>query len=192
MNPVAVSPEFDFIQRNLIPQESLYVRSSMNQAAKMGARDNFFTSRLYPLPFVVAALALSFFNTLSYLLQIPFEILLDVARFQPLRVLTDPVVGLINVARSFLFVGLAVPLIVSAALFPKDVLSRFAPDAIYAGEERLLRENEQLKKKIEKLKEKREKDLAIIESQAAIIRKSSTTGFRDLLPEVRLPRILRW
>lgn len=174
-SPVVVSPEFDFIQRNLIPKESVSVRYCMQQAAAQAEVGSWITARLYSFPFLVVSVALSFFNALSYLLQLPFQFLLNAVRLAPLRLVTDPVIGLINVARSLLFVGLGIPLAVSGLCFPSAVFSRFAPDAIFAGEQRLLHENKALKKEVEELREKVERKSAVIEAQAELIRRNASS-----------------
>ena len=172
-SPAAVSPEFDYIQRYLLPAESKSVRYCMQKASEMSEREDFVSCRLFSIPFVIASIALSFFNAISYLLQIPFMILLNIVCFAPLRLVTDPVIGIINVARSLLFVGMGIPLALAGLIFPKDVFSRFAPDAIEAGEERLVRDNENLQKRIEELQVKIAQDRRLIDAQAALIQSST-------------------
>lgn len=172
-SPAAVSPEFDYIQRYLLPAESKSVRYCMQKASEMSEREDFVTRRLFSVPFVIASIALSFFNAISYLLQIPFIILLNVVRFAPLRLVTDPAIDLINVARSLLFVGMGIPLALAGLIFPKDVFSRFAPDAIEAGEERLVHENKNLQKRIQELEVKIAQDKKLIDAQAALIQSNT-------------------
>lgn len=172
-SPAAVSHEFDFIQRHLIPAESKSVRYCMQKASEMSKREDFATCRLFSIPFVIASIALSFFNSISYLLQIPFITLLNIVRFAPLRLVTDPAIGIVNVARSLLFVGMGIPLILAGLIFPEDVFSRFAPDAIEAGEARLVHENQRLQKKIEELEVKIAQNQKLIEAQAVLIQKDT-------------------
>lgn len=182
--PAAVSHEFDLIQRHLLPQDSVAVRYCMDQASEMTKRGDFFTKRLFPLPFVVAAVALSFFNAISYLLQIPFITLLNVARLAPLRFLTDPFVCIINTARSALFVGLGFPLLIAGVVFPEAVFTRFAPDAIVAGEGRLAHENKVLREQIANLEEKMHRQKLLMEAQAIIIQKNTETS-RSVLEKLK-------
>ena len=171
--PVAVSDEFDLIQRYLIPSDSISVRYCMDAAWQMSRREDPLTKRLFPIPFVVAGVALSFFNAISYFLQIPFITLFNFARMAPVRLLTDPFVQIINTARSVLFIGLGLPLTISGLIFPEAVFSRFAPDAIYADEQRFVIENQALRERVEELEKKLYKNKLLIEAQAALIQKGT-------------------
>jgi len=184
-SPVAVSHEFDFIQRHLIPAESKSVRYCMQKASEMSKSEDFVSCRLFSIPFVIVSIALSFFNALSYLLQIPFITLLNIVRLAPLRLVTDPPIGMVNVARSLLFVGMGIPLALAGLIFPDDVFSRFAPDAIEAGEARLVNENQRLQKKIEKLEAKISQDKKLIDAQGALIQKKTNPTWWEWIRSVK-------
>jgi hypothetical protein len=180
----AVSNEFDLIQRHLLPQDSVAVRYCMDRASEMTKRRNFFTKHFFPLPFLVAAVAFSFFNAISYFLQIPFITLLNIVRLEPLCFLTHPLACIINALRSALFVGLGLPLLIAGVVFPEAVFIRFAPDVIVTKEGRLVYENKMLREQIFNLKEEIHRQKLLMDAQAIIIQ-NNTGSSRSILDKFK-------
>lgn len=152
MNASAIiSREFDVIQKFLIPRESSMILFCMNQASQLSQKVNFFTKRIFPIPFIVVAIPISLINSVSYFLQIPFISILNVIQGAPLRFLTDPVIQIINTARSILFFGLGIPLLISGMIFPEAVYSRFTFESVLSDNVDIVNENKTLKIKVENL-----------------------------------------
>lgn len=142
------------LQRYLIPEESVYVRRAMQKAADWSQQENPWIARIVSVFFAALAILLSGLNVLSYCLQAPIRILLNIAQFNPIGMLTNFIGDLTNVMRSLIFVSLGVTFITVGLLFPKPMFSCFAPNHIYTFEDlqlendRLRKENDQQKKQI--------------------------------------------
>ncbi len=115
-------------QKHLIPSESRWVRYVMQKAGEFSRYDNFFTSRALSVACAIAGVVLSLFNTISYLLQAPIRIILNIVTFSPIKLTTDFIQDLVNGALSFAFVSLGVTFVISGLLFPEPIFTNFAPE----------------------------------------------------------------
>ncbi len=150
--------EANSFQKYLIPEESMVVRYCMQKAGVFANRSNPFLAHFVSVGFAVAAVAISAFNTISYMLQLPFKILFHVAQFNPYRVVVGAAQDLVNTAKSLVFVTMGVTFIVAGTLFPKPIFTHFAPLYYSSLEVRLKSdlkqeqaENKRLQKEVEKL-----------------------------------------
>lgn len=150
-NPVAAKSDPTFIQRNLIPEKSRYVRYVMQKAADFGSSDHFFYAHVVSVGLAVAAVVMSAFNALSYLLQTPVKILLNIVQFNPLGLVTNFVMNLGDVAKSLLFVSLGVTLVVAGVLFPAPIFKHFSPEYYKPMEQRLKQKLDEANEKIAEL-----------------------------------------
>lgn len=164
----AKSNNTNFIQRNLIPEESRNVRYVMQKAAYFGNSDNLFVAHLVSVAFVVMAVAMSAFNAVSYLLQAPIKILLNVVQFNPLGVITDFVQDLGDVAKSLLFVSLGVTLFVVGFLIPGPIFNLFSPEYYEPLEVRLEQQLEEANQKMKELEAKYDKLKELNQDRLAI------------------------
>jgi len=153
----ALETQGNVFQKYLIPPESKIVIFLMQKAGELGKNKNFFKSRVFSVALVVAAVVLSFFNAISYLLQIPVKLLLNICRFDPVSFVKNFVEDLSSFARSVVFVSLGVTFVVAGFLFPAEVFSHFAPEE--ESEALSQRENERLKDQNNQLK--KDRDLTI-------------------------------
>ncbi|MBS0629937.1 MAG: hypothetical protein JSS30_06945 [Verrucomicrobia bacterium] len=154
MSAVAVESNTNFIQRNLIPEESRNVRYAMQKAAHFGSSSHPFVSHVVSVAFAVMAVVMSAFNAISYLLQAPIKILLNIVQFNPVAVFTDFAMDIGDLAKSLLFVSLGVTLVVAGFLFPGPIFNEFSPEYYEPLEVRLEQQLEQAKAKYEELEEK--------------------------------------
>lgn len=154
-NPVAAKSDPTFIQRNLIPEKSRYVRFVMQKAADFGSSSNLFYAHVVSVGFAVAAVVMSAFNAISYLLQTPVKILLNIVQFNPLKLVANFVVNLGDVAKSLLFVSLGVTLVVAGFLFPAPIFKHFSPEYYKPKEQRLEEQLDEAKAEVAELKAER-------------------------------------
>jgi|GEM_PF-2714032 len=133
-------------QKYLIPEESKWVRFSMLKAGEFANRSNFFLSHFLSVGCAIAAVAMSFFNALSYLLQIPFIIPLKIVQFDLIGIATGISYDLIGVAKSIVFVSMGATFVVAGVLFPREIFTHFAPEHYLCREERLSNDNVSLTK----------------------------------------------
>jgi hypothetical protein len=147
--PVAAKSNPNLIQTSLIPEESRNVRYLMIKAKDFSSSENPLVAHLIPAILAAGSVALSAINALSYLLQAPIKILLNIVQFRPLGFFVDFAQDLTNLARSLLFVSLGATLIVAGILFPKPIFTHFAPEYYESLPERLKHERDQ---KIEETK----------------------------------------
>ncbi len=165
----AKSNNTNFIQRNLIPEESRNVRYVMQKAAYFGNSDNLLVAHLVSVAFVVMAVAMSAFNAVSYLLQAPIKVLLNIVQFNPLGVITDLVQDLGDVAKSLLFVSLGVTLFVVGFLIPGPIFNLFSPEYYEPLEVRLELQLEEANQKLEEFEAKYNKLKELNEGRRAIL-----------------------
>ena len=140
-------------QKHLIPSESRWVRYVMKKAGDYSRYDNFFTSRALSVACAIAGVVLSVFNIITYLLQAPIRVILNIVTFSPIKLTTDLVQDLVNGALSFAFVSLGVTFVIAGILFPEPIFTNFAP----ANEETLLGKLEQQEGELEEMKQTNEK-----------------------------------
>ena len=115
-------------QRYLIPFDSKKVCYLVDKAKDFGCSRNFFYAHFISIALTITAIVFSFFNAISYLLQAPVRILLNVIRLDPLNLLRNFLEDIIDVIRSLFFVSLGISLVVSGFLFPKTIFPYFAPN----------------------------------------------------------------
>lgn len=171
--PAEIDSHYTFWQKSLIPAESVLVRSAMRQAAKWGGSDNFFYSHFLSVACAVCAVVFSFFNGLSYILQIPFKLVLNILRFSPLQAVIDPFLDLRSGSLSFLFVSFGITFIVAGTLFPGPIFTFFAPEYFDSKEEKLEHLNNQLQKENTALSGLNEDRAKKIESAAQYLDKQN-------------------
>lgn len=153
----------NFFQLYFIPKESWKVRWLVQQAGGFAQSPHFPIRHFLSSACAAAAVALSFFNALSYLLQIPFKIPLNIVRFDPLRLVLDPFSDLGNCLRSFIFALFGTTYIFWGILMPETTFPFFAPPAEklpevvieeYARKNQVLvEENRKLLNQVEQLNE---------------------------------------
>lgn len=157
--PVGAKNNTNFIQRNLIPEDSRYVRYFMIKAADFGCSENLLFAHVVSVSCAVFAVALSAFNSISYLLQVPAKIILNIFRLNPIRAVTDFVGDLSDMAKSLLFVSLGVTLVAAGLFLPAAIFTHFCPEYYKSREERQEEELERANAKIRELDtELKEKD----------------------------------
>ncbi len=117
-----------FYQRYLIPKESKNIRYALQKAKECGGSDNLLCAHVLSVSCTIGAVAMSFFNMLSYLLRSPFRLLGNVVQFSPLRSLTDFAADLRDTCRSALFVPVGISLAVAGFCFPGAIFTCFAPE----------------------------------------------------------------
>jgi len=156
--PAVSTTSSNFIQRNLIPEDSHYVRYVMQKAAHFGTHDNLLIAHGVSVAFAVLAVALSVFNAISYLLQTPVKILLNIVQFNPIGLVAHPVIDISSCLKSLLFVSLGVTFVVAGFLFPAALFTHFSPEYYEPLEVRLEQklkvaedENANLKAKVKHL-----------------------------------------
>ena len=150
---MVIESEANIFQRHLIPEESRLVRYSMQQAGIYGSRTNVFYAHFVSVGFATTAVAMSFFNAISYFLQIPFRIVLKMVQFNPPGAAIALVEDATNVVKSLVFVSLGATFITAGLLSPKAIFTHFAPEYYDTLEERLKQENSLNQKKIARLEE---------------------------------------
>lgn len=153
MEAVAAKSNTNFIQRNLIPEDSCNVRYVMQQAAYYGSSDTLVVAHFVSIAFAVVAVAMSALNTISYLLQAPIKILLNVVQFNPFGLVADFFLDVGDVARSALFVCLGLTLVVAGFLFPKPIFTHFSPEYYEPLEVRLEQQLEKANERIQDLED---------------------------------------
>ena len=143
--------EPDFFQKYLIPvpEESYYICVVMTKAAQCAKSDHFLKAHGASALLATIAVAMSVFNTFSYLLQIPFKVVLNVLALTPHYIIPTLLNDSKNVVLSFVFVCLCSTFIVAALLTPK-IFTNFAPYVPKTREQIL---EERLKKTEEEKKE---------------------------------------
>lgn len=141
----------------------MLVRYCMQKAGIYGSHSNFFYSHIVSVAFAAGAVAMSFFNTISYFLRAPFNIILNVVQFNPIGAVVGLISDCTNVIRSLVFVSLGVTFIVAGLLFPKAIFSHFAPEYYNDLETRLREEVNLLNNRIVWL----EKEYRLKEEQLA-------------------------
>ena len=173
-----IDSEVNFFQKHLIPPESKWVRFMMHKAGVYSCEGNFVSSRLFSVMSAICAIGMSFFNALSYFLQAPIKILLNIVNFNPIGVVRDFISDLTNVIRSMIFVSLGLTFIVIGLFLPQAIFTHFAPEYDVTPEAKLLSENEILKKKLEseeelrtKASQKTEKSLSILSNHIQELKK---------------------
>jgi len=144
--PAPIDSGANIFQMYLIPEESKWVRFSMLKAGELSNRSNFFLSHFLSVGCAIAAVAMSFFNTFSYLLQIPFKIPLKIVQFDPIGIVTGIVGDLLGAAKSVVFVSMGATFVVAGLLFPREIFTHFAPEHYLCLEARLSNENTSLQK----------------------------------------------
>lgn len=159
-----VDPDSNRFQKHLVPEKSSIVRSLLRRAGEWGKCDSMFYSRFLTVALVVGAIVLSLFNTISYLLEIPLKILLNVVHIYPKKLVEDFVVGITCALRSFLFVSFGITFLVAGVLFPKVVFSYFAPNTIETPLTQLYFLKESLKEEKVKLEKIEEENQRLIEA----------------------------
>ncbi len=176
VTPVAAKSNPNLLQTSLIPEESRNVRYLMIKAKDFSSSENLLVAHLIPAILAAASVALSAINALSYLLQAPFKILLNIVQFRPLGFFLDFAQDLSNLARSLIFVSLGATLVVAGLLFPKPIFTHFAPEYYQSLPERLkyerdqkLEENKNLGSEIERSNQlKLDQRMALIGDSATI------------------------
>lgn len=123
----SVLPQSNFFQTYFIPTESLLVRGLMQKAGEYSLSNDLYYKHLASVACAVCAVAFSFFNAISYLLQIPLKIPLNIVRFDPMSLFLDPVWDLSNCLRSILFVTFGVTYVAWGILRPSTAFPFFAP-----------------------------------------------------------------
>ncbi|MDN3505908.1 MAG: hypothetical protein P0S96_01610 [Simkaniaceae bacterium] len=144
--PAPTDSGANIFQKYLIPEESKWVRFSMLKAGEFANRSNFLLSHFLSVGCAVAAVAMSFFNTFSYLLQIPFEIPLKIVQFDPIGIATGITYDLMGVAKSIVFVSMGATFVVAGLIFPREIFTHFAPEHYLSLEARLSAEVASLQK----------------------------------------------
>jgi len=149
--PAAAKSNLNLLQMNLIPEASRNVRYLMIKAKDFSGSENVLVAHLIPAILAATSVALSAINALSYLLQAPIKILLNVVQFRPMGLFIDFAQDLTNLARSLLFVSLGATLIVAGLLFPKPIFTHFAPEYYQSLTERQKNELDQKEEENNKL-----------------------------------------
>lgn len=149
--PAAAKSNLNPLQISLIPEESRNVRYLMIKAKDFSGNENLLVAHLIPAILAAASVALSAINALSYLLQAPIKILLNVVQFRPMGLFIDFAQDLTNLARSLLFVSLGATLIVAGLLFPRPIFTQFAPEYYQSLSERQKHELAQKEEENKKL-----------------------------------------
>jgi hypothetical protein len=160
-------------QKFFIPANSIWVRRAMKHAALYSQEEGFFYSRCVPVSLAIVAVAFSAINALSYLLQAPVRILLNITCLNPIALVEDMLEDLWSFARSLVFVSLGVTFVAAGLLFPVPIFAYFAPDSSEPYEVRLEIENKDLREKnayleqeLDQMKEKMVEVSALLEEGA--------------------------
>jgi len=154
MSVAAASPNMNFIQRNLIPEDSCNVRYLMQQAAYYGSSESVLVAHFVSVSFAVFAVAISAINAASYLLQAPIKILLNVVQLNPLGMISDFFLDIGDLGKSLLFVSLGLTLVVSGFLIPGPIFGYFSPEYYEPLETRLQQQLDLANKKYQDLESK--------------------------------------
>ncbi len=139
----------NFFQRTLVPADSSLVRGAMREAAKHGTSDNILVRHVVSTAFAVASVALSILNTISYLLQIPVKIVLNIVRFDPKGLVFDFAQSLSDTARSLLMGAFGATYVIGGILFPEEVYGFFKPAVIKTAEDALGKKQKELETALE-------------------------------------------
>lgn len=156
--------EGNIFQKYLIPPDSKWTRVVMQKAGDYATKGNFVTSRVVCVSLTICAIAFSFFNMISYFLEAPIKILLNVVRFNPVDLVTDFIGDLVSIIRSWTFVGLGVTFVVAGLLFPQEIFAKFAPEYEISMQDQLVLYAERLEEAYGKKKEQEElasKDVSV-------------------------------
>lgn len=119
----------NFYQNYFIPQKSEWVRFLVHKAGEYALEEGVFYRRIASVACAITAVAFSFFNTLSYLLQVPFKLPLNIVRCDLISLLLDPIRDLNNCVRSLLFATFGVTYVAWGILMPSTAFPYFAPPA---------------------------------------------------------------
>lgn len=142
----------NLFQRHLIPSDALNVRFAMTKAGQWASSSKPVVAHTVPVAFAVGAVAMSFFNVFSYLLQMPFRLARNIVCIRPVRMITDLGQDLGNVARSAIYVPLGISLIAGGIFLPKLIFSTFAPDYYTGLKDRQIQKIEDQENQIKELK----------------------------------------
>ena len=159
----------NIFQRHLIPPDSLNVRYVMQKAGEFGNRDNLFYAHVASVSMAIVAVALSFFNAFSYALRTPFNLVVNILSFSPVKMAEDLVGDLTGMAKSMVFVSLGVTFVVAGVLFPGAIFTHFAPEYSDCIEVRLKNELKGQRKEMLALKAENKKLKEQIDDQSIII-----------------------
>lgn len=151
MSTISNGQQTNIYQNYFFPGKSVWVRFLVHKAGEYGADSHFFYRRVASVACAVIAVAFSFFNALSYLLQIPLKIPLNIVRYDPVSLVLDPVTDLSNCLRSLLFALYGVHFVAWGILSPSTAFPYFAPPVKKDPE----KEIENLKREIEELKQQK-------------------------------------
>jgi len=154
-NLIVPGQEPNVFQRYLVPLESSWVRGTMCQAADSAQSENILVRHVVSTACAVAAIALSTFKTISYMLQIPFQLLLNIVRFDPAGLVFDFARTLSNATRSLLMAAFGATYIASGILFPEEVYGFFKPVSIQTAERALEKKETELQAALSDVKEER-------------------------------------
>ncbi|NGX45320.1 MAG: Chromosome partition protein Smc [Chlamydiae bacterium] len=152
MSDPAIHTGPNFFQRHLVPADSTLVRGAMRQAAEWSLEDNPVVRHLVSTAFAVAAVALSLFKTISYLLQLPVKILLNVVRFDPIALVLDFAQSLSDTGRSLLMAAFGATYVIGGMLFPEEVYGFFKPAVVVMIESALEKKQKELETALEEVK----------------------------------------
>lgn len=141
----------NLFQRYFIPTESEKVNWLVQKAGTYALSSDVFYKRVISVAYAIAAVALSFFNAISYLLQIPLKLPLNIVRFDLINFVLDPFKDLNSCLRSLLFVTFGMTYIAWGVLTPETAFPFFAPTP-----ERGTNDVQELRNKISRLDKERE------------------------------------
>lgn len=161
----------NIFQKYLIPEESRLIRFCMQKAGLYSESPYFFYAHFVSVGFAVVAVAMSFFNIISYILQIPLKLILRVVQFDPFGIVTGLMTDASQVMKSIVFVSLGATFITAGLLFPKPIFTHFAPEYYETLEIRLQKEKTLLQKKIVSLEEEYKHLMHMMEKTSILIKK---------------------
>ncbi|NGX60221.1 MAG: hypothetical protein KR126chlam3_01390 [Chlamydiae bacterium] len=165
--PVEIKSNANFFQKNLIPEKSNLVRYCMYKAGVFASHSNIFYAHFASVGCAIAAIAISFFNMLSYFLQPPFKILLNIVQFSPIKSVKNLFFDIANGVQSLVFVSMGMTFVVAGSIFPKAIFTYFAPEYYQTLKERNQHEIERNKRKISRLEEENNELSSIMDTTSA-------------------------
>lgn len=129
MDNVAAVSQGNCVQRNLVPEESTYVRKAMQKAAETASGDSW-CSRFLSIACATAAVALSFFNTFTYLAVTACRVLVNLTKFEFADALYILGLGIFDSTRSFILGTLGIVYVAIGAFFPETIYGVFSPSTL--------------------------------------------------------------
>lgn len=148
---INIEMQSNIFQKYLIPEESHWVRTVLQKAGEWGKSPSILYSRVLTVALAVCAVILSLLNTISYILEIPIKILLNIIHLHPLNLITEFINDISSALRSFFFVSFGVTFIIAGVLFPAVVFPYFAPEDPKNSYRSLQNENLKLKDRMQKI-----------------------------------------